>query len=123
MDSKPLDELAAPGEDVMFSPRQLRALKIAVAVMGIVLVVGFLGLVARIFYLATRHNDQAAHGFKAEIELALPQNAQVRNVSLAGDRLAVHYDGPEGPGIAVIDLASGNVLSRISVRQGTQRRP
>jgi hypothetical protein len=33
---------------------------------------------------------------------------------LSGDRMAVQFDTPGGAGIAVIDLASGQVISRIT---------
>ena len=39
----------------------------------------------------------------------------MRQVSLAGDRMAVHYDSPAGGGIAIVDVATGAVLHRIDL--------
>jgi hypothetical protein len=56
------------------------------------------------------------------VRLALPDGAQVRSMSLSGDRLAVHFDAPGGGGIAIVDLASGQAVSRIELVPEPPRR-
>lgn len=106
-----------------FTPAQMRALKIAIVVMSVILVLGFGAIIARLYYLATQPASSAPGvagrisgvPLTPEISLALPAGAQVRTMSLAagGDRLAVHFEAPTGPGIVVLDLPSGKVASRV----------
>lgn len=103
---------AAPAQDT----GSLRALKIAVIVMGVVLVLGFITVIARIIYLVSRPPAQQASsgaGLAAEQRLELPDGAIVRSQSLSGNRLAVHYEAPGGAGIAVLDLETGRTISRV----------
>jgi hypothetical protein len=37
-------------------------------------------------------------------------------MSLDGNRLAVHLNGPAGPEIAVIDLATGKVIAHVRLK-------
>jgi hypothetical protein len=110
-------QVAAAGSGPL-SAGQVRALKIAVVVMGVLIVLGLFTVIARIIYLASRPGRQvqaASQAVKAEQRLALPPGAVVRQTSLSGDRLAVHYEAPSGAGIVVLDLASGHVVSRIEL--------
>ena len=101
----------------------VRALKFAVVAMGIMIVLGLLTVIGRIVYLANQRGTQASPAgmvssgtrLAATARLSLPQGAHIRQISLSGDRLAVHYEGPAGSGIAVVDLVSGTVLSRVDV--------
>lgn len=99
----------------------VRALKIAVVGMGIMIVLGVLTVIGRIVYLANQRPAQggtspAASGrVVANAKLALPSGAQIRQISLSGDRLAVHYESAGTGGIAILDLASGAVLSRVEL--------
>lgn len=94
-----------------------RSLKIAVIGMGVLIVLGVLTVIGRIVYLASRGPAQSSSsaGLAASARLSLPAGATIRTVSLSGDRLAVHYDASTGAGIAVVDLASGRVLSRVEL--------
>lgn len=99
----------------------VRALKFAVIGMGVLIVLGVLTVIGRIVYLANQGPRQAStvavSGAKlaASPRLSLPAGAQIRQVSLSGDRMAVHYESASGNGIAVLDLVTGNVISRIEV--------
>ncbi|MEZ5850142.1 MAG: DUF6476 family protein [Hyphomicrobiaceae bacterium] len=104
------------------SEQQIRKLKISVVVMSALLLVGFAVVIGRIVYLL---NQSPKNGTAAPvvatmagppIDVALPQGASVRNIALSGNSLAVHFEGPEGPGIAVVDMTSGQVIRRISIR-------
>lgn len=98
----------------------VRALKIAIVVMGVMIVLGLITIIGRMIYLASQGGRQpAAPALSARIapnaRLALPPGAQVRHVALSGDRLAVHFDSPAGAGIAILDLTTGAQLSRVEL--------
>ena len=100
-----------------FSPRQIRMLRMAVIGMGVIIVVALVAIAARVFYLVSGRPSQAAAttATAGDARLALPAGAVIRNIAVAGDRLAVHYDAPGGAGIAVLDLASGRPAGRVSI--------
>jgi hypothetical protein len=97
----------------------VRALKIAVVVMGVLIVLGLFTVFARIIYLASRPGPQVQAASqaprKAAQRLALPPGAIVRQTSISGDRLAVQYEAPSGAGIVILDLASGQIVSRVEL--------
>ncbi len=115
------DNTPLPG--TVFTPRQVRGLKIAVIVMGILLVGGFAFVMAAIVYQASKLGDkkvQASPVGQASIPtdtsgLALPPGATIAAMALDGDRLALHLQTSTGPEIAVIDVTTGTVLSRIKI--------
>ncbi|MGE0767824.1 MAG: hypothetical protein AB7L90_15280 [Hyphomicrobiaceae bacterium] len=100
----------------MYSASQLRLLRIAVIVMGIVLLLGFATVIGRIVYLlnaAPKPAPDASEGSVAAsaplgspVALALPKGAVVRHLALSGNRLAIHYESPAGAGIRIVDLVS-----------------
>lgn len=108
----------------VFTPRQVRILKIAVIVMGVLLVGGFAFVLAAIVYQASRPAQvgvgmgptvSAGQGIRS-IDLPIPRNATVAGVSLDGNRLALHLNGASGPEIAIIDLASGKVIAHVRLK-------
>ena len=99
-----------------FSPAQLRILKIAVVVMGVILVLGFAAVVGRIAYLVTRTAKPAASAAIAkDMRLSLPEGAMVRSLALSGDRLAVHFDAHAGPGVTILDLLTGEPITHVKL--------
>src|SRR5512142_674774 len=114
------DNTPLPG--TVFTPRQVKVLKIAVIMMGLLLVGGFAFVLAAIVYQASR-GGQSTPSAEAEAraggrtpalsELPIPKDATVTSLALDGDRLALHLSSPAGGEIAVIDLAGGKVLARI----------
>jgi hypothetical protein len=125
------------GGDIFSDPVFLRNLKIAVVVMALILILGFIAIIARIFYLSsasrTPSRDAATAAsagrlpaatettLAAKVRLALPPGAAVRSTSLAASRIAVHYEAPGGGGIVILDLESGRTLSRIEFAAEPQR--
>ena len=113
---------ALPG--TVFNPRQVRILKIAVIVMGVLLVGGFAFVLAAIVYQAshpaqdaTLTGAQAVPGEGAlSIDLPVPAGVAVTAMSLDGNRLAVHLAAPSGPEIAVIDLATGEIVAHVRLK-------
>jgi hypothetical protein len=125
-----LEEMSATGETetnsipgTVFSPRQVRILKIAVILMGILLVGGFAFVLAAIVYQASRPaQDKTAVSATAlsregmlDMDLAVPREASITGLDLDGDRLAVTLGGA-APEIVVIDLASGKTVARLRLK-------
>jgi hypothetical protein len=110
-------EPAAVTSTEAFSAKQLRFLKLAIVVMTTILVLGFAAVIGRIVYLVATSAPSPSKGttLPASMRLELPRDAHVRSLSLAGDRLAVHYESPQGSGIAIVDLAAGQSLSNIEL--------
>ena len=112
------DNTPLPG--TVFSPRQVRVLKFAVIVMGLLLVGGFAFVLAAIVYQATRAGQggvasgTVSNGVEADLPIA--KDATVSALSLDGDRLALHLNSAAGPEIAVIDLKTGKVVARIRLK-------
>jgi hypothetical protein len=112
------DNSPLPG--TVFTPRQVRVLKIAVIVMGLLLVGGFAFVLAAIVYQASRGGQDAAvsaaplGGVAAELPIA--KDASVTALSLDGDRLALHLNSAAGPEIVVIDVTTGRIVSRIKLK-------
>lgn len=99
-----------------FSPAQLRILKIAVVVMGVILVLGFAAVIGRIAYLVTRTGKPApSTSIAKDLRLPLPEGAAVRSLALSGDRLAVHFDTHAGAGIAILDLLTGEPVTHVQL--------
>ena len=134
----PASDVAAPAPDasatVEASPEQRlqRILKFIVVTLAILLFAGLLAAVARLIYLASAPVTQpVAAGatpaptsgttpaptpaIRPEQSLALPAGAQVRSVSLSGNRLAVHYDVGTASGIAVLDLQTGRTITNVVI--------
>jgi hypothetical protein len=111
------DNTPLPG--TVFTPRQVRLLKIAVIVMGLLLAGGFAFVLATIVYQASQLSKESTESFPApggiEAEFAIPPGSEVTSLALDGDRLALHLQSSEGAEIAVIDLKTGRVLSRIKL--------
>jgi hypothetical protein len=113
-----------PLPGTVFTRRQVRVLKIAVIVMGILLVVGFGLVMVAIVYQASQLPDKesqaparaAAVPLEAQTELAIPPGAKVTSLALDGDRLALHLESSAGPEVVVVEIGTGKVLSRIKLR-------
>lgn len=107
----------------VFSPRQVRILKIAVILMGILLVGGFAFVLAAIVYQASRpaqdKRDVNAELLRGQgissLDLPIPRDAAVTGLDLDGSRLAVTLGGT-APEIVVIDLASGEIVARVRLK-------
>ena len=117
------DNTPLPG--TVFTPRQVRILKIAVIAMGVLLVGGFLFVIGVIAYQASNlgqgkssTQDKPAVVSSnvlsgSEAELAIPAGATVSSIALDGDRIALHVTSSVRQEIVVIDLTSGKVISQI----------
>ena len=103
-------------------------MKFVVIGLGVLIFVALGLIAARLVMLASE--GQPARAIKAvtpvqraiplqrAIDLAIPADASVKSISLAGGRLAVHYGDGTGAAeaIAVVDLGNGRVVSRIRIK-------
>jgi len=100
----------------------VRALKILVVVMGVMLVGGFIALIVSIAYLA-KHRQPAAPATTAAPApyaappIDLPAGARIETMALGPDRLVLNIIRPDGNReLVVLDLASGRRLGTIPLR-------
>jgi hypothetical protein len=121
------DTPAAAGAPAADQPALVRGLKMAVIGMGILILVGLGAVIWRIVELASSPKGatptpptpgpSSTPPPSSELPLQLPNGAAIKTMTLDGDRLAVHFEAPTGAGIAVLDLATGLVRSRIRIDQ------
>jgi hypothetical protein len=109
------DNTPLPG--TVFTPRQVRVLKIAVIVMGILLVGGFAFVLAAIVYQASKGGQSASPAPSEAVgaQLHIPKDARVETIALDGNRIALHVQSSQGGEIVVIDLGTGKTLARIKL--------
>jgi hypothetical protein len=115
-------ETVAPLSDA--DARMQRTLKLVVVGLGVLILVGLAAVIGRVIYLSSAAPAQPVApvpDVAAEQVLQLPPDAQVRTISLSGNRLAVHYLAGAKEGVAVIDLKTGRTVSSVAVQRGAPR--
>ena len=106
------------GDDEALPPgplaRNVRLLKAAVTVMGVLLVLGTMVLVGAIIWKASRlpATTTAAGGGFETLDIAVPEGATVRSLAIDGDRMAVTVEAAQDE-IVIVDLSRGEVVGRI----------
>lgn len=127
--SEHTDEPSLP-EGAVLTPKQVRYLWIAVIIMGILLIVGFFLVVGKIIHGAnTPSRDRVkkpapvhrlavpSSSLVESINLPVASGSSIKSFTLNGGRLAVHLLSPSGEEIAIVDLSSGNVVSRVKIKE------
>jgi hypothetical protein len=114
-------------QGALLTDAQIKRLKVSIAVMSALLVIGIITLIGRVIYLASAKGDSTSPGaavatsqataapLLAEATLPLPTGARLISSQLQANRLLAHYTGAAGDGLLVLDLATGRVLSHIKV--------
>ena len=93
----------------------MRALKIIVVVMGLMIVIGLTVIFATLAKRMTAGTE--TRGFEAAT-LALPKGCRVVEMAAAGPRLALRLgDGPDCAAILFVDPATGQQLGRLQLSQ------
>jgi hypothetical protein len=106
------------------SPLGVKLLKIAIVVMGIMIVVGVAVAIGRVIYLASAGSSETDRSVSGNTSLAphhtlpLPDGARVSQASLQGDRLLVRYEVNGRTELAIYDLRRSRLVSTIVVRVG-----
>jgi len=104
------------------SSGQVKALKIAIAIMSFLIVAALLAIVGRVIYLASIKKSAPSPSKLVAGKIAptqtmhLPSGAVVKSMSLNNNRLLVHYQTSTGTGAAILDLATGKTLSRVQIK-------
>ena len=94
----------------------MRALKVLVGVMAVMILAGMALLVVAIADRLSRGPTKPPHGFAAA-PIALPAGARIETMSIGGDRLVVDVALPDGNRqLVVIDLATGARLGTIPLQ-------
>jgi hypothetical protein len=94
----------------------MRALKIAVVVMGLLIVVGTVGLVVGIVRRsAAPAVSVAPWPVSARVVLDEPVGTRIAGIVAVRDRLAVQLQGGGADRVVLIDPATGSVAGRISL--------
>jgi hypothetical protein len=108
------------------NPKVQRTLVFVVALLGLLIVAGLVAVIGRVLYLSSRPPAQPAATASesnaamveraiAEVPLPLPPGAEAKSMSLSGNRLAVHYEGPDGAAIVIIDLETKAIVARVQI--------
>jgi hypothetical protein len=109
------------------TPRQVRGLKIAIAIMTVLLIAGFILLVYGLFTRAGKKAEEnplatvpavAESAPPALLELAVEPGASIASVLTEQGRLIIHLRQSGGGEIVIIDLASGREIQRIRLMPG-----
>jgi hypothetical protein len=90
----------------------MRALKILVVVMGVLIVIGIAVLVA-----AMVQRVGGGTAVTASATLAEPAGTHIASTSLAGDRLALQLQGGGPDRVVIVDLRNGRVIGRAGLAQ------
>jgi hypothetical protein len=104
----------------IFTLRQVQIMKVAVVVMGIILIAGFAFIVAALVY-QSKHLGESTPATvpvsenQQQLGLTLPRGMTISHMALGDNRLAVHLTGPKGNEIRIIDLGTGAVVNSIPV--------
>ena len=94
----------------------VRALKVLVVVMGLMIIVGFAALVTIIAGRVSRGGSAATQVFTAP-PIDLPAGARIETLSVGSDRLVVDVALPGGNrDLVIIDLATGRRLGVVPLR-------
>jgi len=115
----PEDTVETPEMEIPPAPRML-VLKVAVAVMGVLLVAGFGLVIATIVNRAS--NPQSAErvvgpgGQFGVSDIQIDKDDIVRSVNLNEDRMAIHVAGAQGEDIIIVNVKTGKELGRFRLR-------
>ena len=117
---------ARSADDVMREQRLQRNLKILVAGLGGLILLGLGALAIRMTQVATGSKPAApaavaVSGAGKDLALELPKGAKIISVSLSDNRLAVHHEGPAGAGIAIIDIETGARIADVKPQEAVPR--
>lgn len=103
--------------------RNRRRLVILVITLGLLLVAGFVFMVGTIIYRISNGDSQRNEAetpaddgaVLATISLLRPAGAELVGATSSDDRLTLHFRGPGGELVLLVDLVSGQVISRIEI--------
>ena len=89
----------------------MRALKVLVVAMGVLIVAGTVTLVALLVQRAGRVGDTA----QGDVVLRQPPGSRIAGVASAEGRIAVWVERPDGGRVLLVDPARGRVVGEIRI--------
>lgn len=92
----------------------MRALKILVVVMGVMIVAGVVVMIA---VIAQRLGGGGTGASVSDTVLAEPAGTHIAGSSLGGDRLAIRLQGGGPDRVVVLDVRNGRVVARAGLAQ------
>ena len=112
------DPLPSHDASALLSQPHVKALKLAVVAMGVLIFVGLAVIVARLIYLASGSGTAApatVNAIAAEGQISLPGDARVTQMTMSDNRLALHYKAKDRSGLVILDLRTGRQISHIRI--------
>lgn len=108
------------------TPKQIRTLKISIAIMTVLLIVGFILLIYGLFMRSgNKAEDNTARTTPAVtivapdvLNLPVEPGADIANALVEQGRLILHLRQPGSSEVAIIDLESGREVQRIKLAPG-----
>jgi Family of unknown function (DUF6476) len=94
---------------------EMRALKIAVVVMGVLIVVGTIGLVVGVLHRGSSAVTSASLPPVVTAILQEPEGTRIASIAALADRLAVQLQGGGTDRVVLIDPKTGALAGRISL--------
>ena len=107
-----------------------RTMKIVVSVLGLLILLAFAGVIAGMVYRASLIGKgspaapgklaglpaaaRPVTGLQPDIKLSLGAGQAVKSTTLSGTHLVVHHEGPASGGIVILDLTTGQIVSRVT---------
>jgi hypothetical protein len=111
MESQPIGSTMTPG--------QVRKLKIAIAIMSVLLVAGFILLLVGIYLQTQKLAMQPRSGARETpagifgmIDIPVRTGSELRSVEVEQGSMILHLRHPGGDELAVIDMATGREIQR-----------
>lgn len=114
-------------ENPLGTPKNMRRLKMAIAIMTFLLVAGTLVVIGTIIYRAMNYEGNRVaktpdrvsaqkQGF-SKLDVDVDPGTLVTQIEIDGDRMAVHVTRASVDEILIIDIRSGELIGRVSIKE------
>ncbi len=134
------DNEAAGSQSWVEHPKNVQRLQILVIALAVVLIAGFIAVIARIAFLALQPVDApntsaisptanatgSPDGPNPQTldlkDVSLPTGAKIEHLATGADTLAIHFRLPDGSQqITIIDTATGETRQRLRIRSDSKQ--
>lgn len=131
-------ERAAPGADhaqsvppevhnPLAEPKNMARLKMAIAIMSILLVGGTVVVIGTIIYRAMTYQSKSSSEITAQsarpsqgfskLDVEVERGTLVSQIEIDGDRMAVHVTKAAADEILIIDIRTGELIGRVNLKE------
>ncbi len=104
------------------TPKNMRRLKLSIAIMTFLLIAGTFTVIGTIIYRAMNPKANpntpvsVAQGFKT-LDVEVDRGTLVTQIEIDGDRMAVHVTRASNDEILIINIRSGELIGRINLKE------